>query len=310
VETWADILCATVKIPGPICTGYEFIFLFFALQLLIMHSSSCLNCNNSLQPADKFCSYCGQNASVHRFTLRNFFHEGFHAVTHTDKGIFHLLKCLATKPGTTAREYIMGKRKKYFNPFTFFLIMMGVFVFSNNYFSAPLKKVEPDPRIMQRMPPEAKQKYTATMQRVNTANTVFRKNGNVVAMIAVPFITLFTWLFFRRRGFNYGEHLTANMMFVAFSNLIFTILIFPLHTIFKSGSMMFVIAIIGMLLQALYFTWSMNGFLQLKTASHRFKSFAVSFTCILLWALFSMTAMAIYIYQSRDFYKFFTRMSG
>jgi hypothetical protein len=57
---------------------------------------------------------------VHRITLKHFFHEVFHAFTHTDKEIFHLLKSLATRPGSTARQYVLGKRQSYFNPFTVF----------------------------------------------------------------------------------------------------------------------------------------------------------------------------------------------
>lgn len=276
-----------------------------------MADSKCLNCEVSLAGQMSFCANCGQKTSVHRYTMSHFFHEVFHAFTHTDKGLFHLLKQLALRPGTTARLYLFGKRQSYFNPFTFFLILMGLFVVSNNYFKGPTKEVLPDAKILQVMrSPEAKQNYLATLRRVNKASTVFQKKGNVIAMIAVPFISLFSWLFFRKRGFNYAEHLTANMMFVAFSNLVFTAIIFPLQGIFKAGSAFGVILIAGMLLQAVYFSWSYNGLMQLKTTSERMKSFAVSSLCILLWALFSMMAMAVYIYQSWDFYKFFLRMKG
>ena len=222
-----------------------------------------------------------------------------------------MLKCLAIKPGSTARNYIMEKRQSYFNPFTFFLILMGAYVLSNNYFKSSAKKIESGAQVLQYMKSEeAKTKYIGTISRVNKANTIFQKNGNVVAMIAVPFISFFTWIFFRRRDFNYSEHLTAIMMFVAFSNLIFTIVIFPLQFIFKTGNAMFIVILLGILLQMLYFMWSLNGFIQLKTTNQRFKSFSVSFLSVLLWAIFSMTAMAVYIYQSWDFYKFFLRIKG
>jgi hypothetical protein len=275
-----------------------------------MENSHCLNCNAHLDNAVKFCSQCGQNKNVHRFTMYNFFHEGFHAFTHTDKGIFHLLKSLALRPGTTAREYITGKRKKYFNPFTFFLILMGIFVLSNNYFKKETVQKEPDANVLQRIPTaEGKAKYIAIMKRANNISVVFKKHGNVVAMIAVPFISLFTWLFFRRKGFNYAEHLTANMMFVAFSNLVFTLVIFPL-TALVNPTTSFIITMLALLLQALYFAWGLNGFLQLRTAGQRFKSISVSLLIIILWAAFTMLASAIYIYQSKDFYQFFSRMKG
>jgi hypothetical protein len=171
--------------------------------------------------------------------------------------------------------------------------------------------MEPSAAVLENIKsPEARSKYIAMISRVNKANLVFQKNGNMVAMIAVPFISFFTWLFFRKRGFNYGEHLTANMMFVAFSNLVFTRIVFPTQAIFPSGRAMLMLITLGMIMQVMYFMWSMNGFLQLRAAGERFKSFSVSLLCILLWAAFSMTAMAVYIYQSWDFYKFFLRMKG
>ncbi len=276
-----------------------------------MNPTNCLNCGADLLPGMSFCAACGQRATVHRITLKHFVHEGFHAFTHTDKGIFHLLKSLAINPGSTARAYILGKRKSYFNPFTFFLILMGLFVLSNSLFKPAGKKLEPDARVLQNMPSsQARTKYVGMISRVNKANAVFQKNGNVVAMIAVPFISFLSWLFFRKRGFNYAEHLTANMMFIAFSNLVFTLLVFPTQAIFRSGNAMFSVILAGMVFQVLYFSWSLNGFLQLKKTGEQFKSFAVSLLCIVLWAVFSMTAMAVYIYQSRDFYQFFLKMKG
>ena len=101
-----------------------------------MSSPNCLNCEENLEVSAKFCPQCGQKTSTHRLTIAHILHDGLHALTHADKGIFHLLKDLAVKPGIVAREYIAGKRKRYFNPFTFFLIMMGLFVVSASYFNS------------------------------------------------------------------------------------------------------------------------------------------------------------------------------
>lgn len=276
-----------------------------------MNHSNCLNCGAPQLESQHFCGQCGQGYHIHRFTLRNFFHEAFHAFTHTDKGIFHLLKCLATQPGTTAREYIRGRRKYYFNPFTFFLILMTVFVLSNNFFKKEIALREPNATVLNRIPTQAgKEKYLTMMERGNNANVFFRKHGNIVAMIAIPFISLFTWLAFRRRGFNYAEHLTANMMFVAFSNLIFTLIVFPLAGYLGNGQMPAWITPLAMVLQALYFGWALNGFLQLHNTGQRVRSFVTSFIVIILWAAFSVTMMAVYIYRSWEFYKFFQYMKG
>ena len=276
----------------------------------MMNHSHCLNCTTPLEEGVKFCPQCGQNRNIHRFTMANFFHEGFHAFTHTDKGIFHLLNALATKPGTTAREYILGKRKSYFSPFTFFLILMGIFVLSNTYFRKEKKPVEPSAKVLQRIPTEqGRQHYITMMHRVSTSSNFFRKHGNVIAMVAIPFLSFFTWLFFRRKGFNYAEHLTANMMFVAFSNLVFTLVIFPLSGLLGADKT-YLFTMGALLLQAIYFAWALNGFLQLHSTGQRVKSFSVALLAIFLWSVFSITMMAVYVYRGWDFYQFFTRMGG
>jgi hypothetical protein len=80
----------------------------------------CKNCDASLN--GKFCSHCGQKGDIHQITMPHLGHEVFHALTHTDKGILLLIKDLLRRPGTVAKEYIEGKRKKYFSPFSFIVI--------------------------------------------------------------------------------------------------------------------------------------------------------------------------------------------
>ncbi|MFT3981395.1 MAG: DUF3667 domain-containing protein [Ferruginibacter sp.] len=222
-----------------------------------------------------------------------------------------MLRCLATRPGTTAREYITGKRKTYFNPFTFFLILMAVFVISNNFFSKPVELQEVKAEVLQKIPTEeGKRKYIVMTERGNNVSILMRKHSNIVAMVAIPFISFFTWLFFRRKGFNYAEHLTANMMFVAFSNLIFTVFIFPLLALFSNHSFSFFITFLAILLQGIYFGWAMNGFLQFTTTAQRIKSMLVAISIIFLWAMFSMMLIAFYIYRNSHFLDFFSRMGG
>lgn len=271
----------------------------------------CLNCGEELTTEDRFCPKCAQKAHTHRLTLAHFFHEFFHAFTHTDKGILHLLKALALRPGTVAREYVAGKRKKYFNPFTFFLIIMGVFVFTGTVFRKSDIAIRPDEQVLRRIPSEeGRQQYIATMQRVENVRNFTNKHGNVIAMVAIPFLSILTWLFFRGMGYNYAEHLTANMLFITFSNLLFALIVFPLAAALKGGTGLGMVYLFAFLIQALYLSWGLNGFLQLKSVGERARSLGVSFSGILLWVLLSQVAFAVYIYQSWNFPQYFTRMFG
>lgn len=271
------------------------------------NTSHCINCGAYIPENQKYCGQCGQLSHVHRFTIVHFFHEFFHAFTHADKGIFHLLAGLATQPGKVAREYIGGKRKKYFNPFTFFLIMMGIYVLSSQLFSTP----DPESTIpagIQRIPNEnARAKAIAMYERGMQVRKFTTKNGNIMSMVAIPLIAFVFWIFYRGRQCNYAEHLTANMMFTTFANLVFTLLIFPLQK--WAGPSFSPWAIyLAFLLQAVYYTWAYTQFFKARAAGAYVKAFFVSVFAVLLWFFFSTSLMALYIYQSGDFYQFFSRM--
>ncbi len=129
--------------------------------------------------------------------------------THTDKGIFHLLKSLATRPGATAREYIGGKRKTYFSPFTFFLIVMGIYVLADAFFIKTPPASGPDQQVLARYTYRSRAASITPpcFNRGNNVRQFMTQKANFVAMVAVPLIALISWLFFYRRGYNYAEHL-------------------------------------------------------------------------------------------------------
>ncbi len=174
-----------------------------------------------------------------------------------------------------------------------------------------MPEARPDQEVLARIPTaEGRERYVSILHRANNVRHFLTSKANIVAMVAVPLIAFISWLFFYRRGFNFAEHLTANMMFVVFSNLVLVVLIFPLKAMLKNDSLGAKLPFLGMLLQVLYLWWCYNGFFQLRTPALRTKSFLVSLFSISLWFMFSLTMVAIYIYQSWDFYKFFGRMAG
>lgn len=101
----------------------------FLFQIIMMQQARCLNCDRQLNEGEKFCSNCGQKTDLHRLSFHEFSNEIIHYTTHADKSIFTLLRDLVVKPGTIGREYIAGKRQKYFKPLNFFFIVAGIVVF-------------------------------------------------------------------------------------------------------------------------------------------------------------------------------------
>lgn len=179
---------------------------------------ACKNCGSIL--TGKYCSNCSQNADIHRFTLKHALHDFFHSFTHIDRGILFLIKELFTRPGYVSKEYIEGKRKKYFNPFQYLFLAVAAATFlSVNY---------------QLMGPKADVNAIGT--GINTFglqyNAFIYKYFNVIQLVSVPVIALFSWLFYRKSGYNYAENLVFNTFLGAQRTLMY-ILIAPFLYIFN-----------------------------------------------------------------------------
>lgn len=269
------------------------------LNLPRMQPANCLNCNHALYPGQKFCDRCGQKTDVHRLTVGHLFHELFHAVTHTDKSIFHLFKGLALHPGKVAAEYVEGKRKKYFNPFTFLLLCIGFMIFVNNMVK-PYPELKADPNIVRQIPTEAGRKlYIRTIERTNNATQLVNKNTNLVYLIAIPFYALIVWLFYRWRGRNFAEIVLAFVLFTGFVGTVFTIVFTPLMAYNRTPSNAITYGLGGTFLFIVYYAWGFKGFLRYKSAKAFIHLFFVLVLTMLLWFLITLVFYFWYIYDEQ-----------
>lgn len=189
--------------------------------------TTCKNCETTFE--GKYCSNCAQKADTHRFTVKHFLHESFHALTHTDKGVLFLIKELLVRPGHAIREYNEGKRKKYFNPITFLLIAAFLQLFV-------IQKTQITEHYMASLIAVTKQ-LAASSSNINQevlneelneaevgGNKAFQtmlENNKAFTLLVIPFMGLITWLLFRKSGFNYAENLVMNVMVSAQLSILF-----------------------------------------------------------------------------------------
>jgi hypothetical protein len=177
---------------------------------------NCKNCDSPL--AGNFCANCGQKSEIHRVTFKHFLHEFFHAFTHTDKGILLLMKELVTRPGHVAREYLDGKRKKYFNPLTFLIILSSLHAYfgsKTGYFDALSSG--------NRYEGQGAGTFKEAMQFMNN-------EGKIVSLFLMPFLISFlSWLFFKRSKKNLAENLVLNSMVMGQVYLAVLLIFIPAH---------------------------------------------------------------------------------
>jgi hypothetical protein len=148
-------------------------------------ANACRNCETPHATEQRFCGACGQRTGAERLTMRHIGHEIVHALTHADHSVFALIRQLVYRPGHVAREYVEGKRKKYFSPFTFLVIVVGLasfmIVITGVQFFGPTTD--------------------------SGAGGFLQRHVNLVILLQMPLIAGWSALLFWPSRLNYAEHL-------------------------------------------------------------------------------------------------------
>lgn len=168
----------------------------------------CKNCTAHFK--GHYCPNCGQKASAGRLKTGNVLHEFWHNFTHTDSGYLSLLKAMIIKPGTVIREYIDVKRKRYFNPYTFYLVTTAVLIF----LAAKVFKYEDD-----------------LYDYRNEYGQYINAHYNIIVLCCMPVLALILQLIFIKRRYNYAEWITFLVFafgLINFYRIIMELIYFPL----------------------------------------------------------------------------------
>jgi hypothetical protein len=148
-------------------------------------ASRCPNCDTALASGQVFCGTCGQHAGAQRLTLGGIGHDVVHALFHLDHSILALLKGLLLRPGRLARDYIEGRRKRYFGPFGFVVITAALATFfiaiTGAQWFAPITD--------------------------SAVQGILTRHINLVVLLQTPILTALCALFFWNQRLNYAEHL-------------------------------------------------------------------------------------------------------
>ena len=167
---------------------------------------TCLNCGKQLKPKHKFCPKCGQSTKVSRLQIGDIRKNLQKRVLHAESGILRLTIDLALRPGKLALDYVRGKRKKHYNPLKYLMLSAGISVFINEYFH-----------------------LLDNMHQVrNTGTEIANRYYNLIILFSVPISAFFSWLLFKRKGFNYAENLVLQAYLGGFRTVFFIFIFTPL----------------------------------------------------------------------------------
>jgi Protein of unknown function (DUF3667) len=210
---------------------------------------NCKNCGSII--TDKYCSKCGQEIVAGRLTLGGLLWKFAETITHAEHGIFRLIWELSIHPARVSLEYIEGRRKKYFNPVKYLVVVVSLSAILVAYLE------------MSRVPFEPTFAAGSNIDDLVEYRYFNHNYYKYYLFLSIPLAALISFLIFRNSGFSYAENLVLNTYVLSQVVLLHTILITPL--IIYSSSFDDWIIFVYMTLAALYLLWSYFTFFKGKS---------------------------------------------
>jgi Protein of unknown function (DUF3667) len=229
----------------------------------------CKNCNTHFK--GNFCSQCGQSAKEDYINAKYFLHDIPHSILHIDKGFFYTLKQLFISPGKTLSDYLAGKRVKHFKPFAFVVLLSTICTLLI--------------------------KGISYLYHINVSYNLIQKYPSILIFIMIPVLSLVTWLFFRRKEYNYWEHFLVNTYLAAYLNIFFLLIRVYQFTKFHFSSDASVNYTIFITIFMTYYGFAFGRLMYKKQTSY--KHVLYIFVMNLFLSLLYMTAFSLSGYMSK-----------
>lgn len=98
-------------------------------------TETCANCDAPL--AGEYCADCGQARAL-PLTVKGMFRQGTATLFDLDRGFFHTVRALFTRPGQTCRAYVEGHRQPLTGPFKYAFIVITIYAIAINLLAVEL----------------------------------------------------------------------------------------------------------------------------------------------------------------------------
>lgn len=192
--------------------------------------SHCLNCGHEISASDEFCSQCGQSTHTHRLNWHELIHELQHSIFHVDSGILFTIKELLLRPGYMVKDYLAGKRKRYFKPVLLVLILSTIY----SLVAYKLMHIDTGMITINTAQPhtaDADAAFKTIKKGLDKIDQIFKEKYGFVMLSLVPVVALcLNLMYIRVKKYHFVEYLFIALFLTAQSIL----LLLPLQILFFS----------------------------------------------------------------------------
>jgi hypothetical protein len=208
-----------------------------------METLICKNCDNAFE--GKFCSHCGQKYYTDKDkSFKHLADEVLHFLTHFEGNFIRTLKTVLTQPGKLSSDYCQGKRKAYYKPISFFLLIVVLYLlfpiasgmnmemkaYENNRIAGQL--------IQQQIESRAATSHASKEKLAEQFHHLSAKTSKILLLLLIPLAALVIFILHitqKKYAFDYfilATEFNAFMMLAFF--LILPLIIFPILILFHT----------------------------------------------------------------------------
>jgi len=177
-----------------------------------MAADRCLNCDCAIPATAKFCPHCSQRTDTARLSFSDMTRDLLHAFVNVERGPLVFIWALLTRPGGIAREYVEGRRRRYYGPFATLAVLVGLTALALNLSG-----------------------FQVLAQEVSTAPAaVLQRHFNLVLLVQLPLLGVVCALLFRDARLTLPEHMVLVAYALGMRAVVLTV-VMPI-AVLKSGA--------------------------------------------------------------------------
>ncbi len=150
-----------------------------------MAERRCLNCEFTIPAAARFCPHCSQRTDTARLSFADMTRDLMHTFVNVERGPLVFAWSLLTRPGSMAREYVEGRRRRHYGPFATLAVLVGLATLALNLSG-----------------------FQALSREVSSASaTVLQQHFNWVLLVQLPLLGVACALLFSDARLTLPEHM-------------------------------------------------------------------------------------------------------
>ncbi|MEQ8470206.1 MAG: DUF3667 domain-containing protein [Marinoscillum sp.] len=224
-----------------------------------------------------------EERNIKRVSFVHFITDAFGAFN-LERGLVYTFKLLFSKPGYLVHLYLNEGRFKIFNPFRLLLLTtaLSLFLF---YLAGPESFIEGFSAGFGA--PKEDMPDTQQLQQM------FLDWYNLILWIAIPIYGLFSFLFNRKSGYNYAEHMVMQTFHVCALNVLSVI-----GVVFGLMASSTIVLIVLLCVSLGYYFWLLSGWLGQRKGLFFIKNIVGYVLGNVIYILIISLAMTIYLMSS------------